>query len=108
MPQQYLTDAAIEQASCLRSERAAYTHRKHRISKSETGMRKLALVGAYALTMVRSFSPLGLGISPASAQEITVTEGQIAGLHAALHLTTAQEQHWRAVAGTLRSLGRAR
>jgi hypothetical protein len=71
-------------------------------------MRKLALVGAFALTMVGSFSPLGLGISPASAQEITVTEGQIAGLHAALHLTPAQEQHWRAVAGTLRSLGRAR
>ncbi len=70
-------------------------------------MRKLALVGALALTMVGSFSPLGLGISPASAQEITVTEGQIARLHAVLHLTPAQERHWYPVAATLRRLGHA-
>jgi hypothetical protein len=72
-------------------------------------MRKAALVGAFALAMVGpfSFSPQGFGISPAFAQEVTVTEGQIARLHAALHLTPAQECHWYAVASTLRRLGRA-
>jgi hypothetical protein len=70
-------------------------------------MRKTALAGAFALAMVGTFafSPLGLGVSPASAQEITVTEGQIARLHAALHLTPAQEHHWYPVAATLRRLG---
>jgi hypothetical protein len=70
-------------------------------------MRKTALAGAFALAMMGtfSFSPLGLGVSPASAQDITVTEGQIARLHAALHLTPAQEHHWYPVAATLRRLG---
>jgi membrane-bound lytic murein transglycosylase MltF len=72
-------------------------------------MRKAALVGALALAMVGpiSLSPQGFGISPALAQEITVTEVQIANLHAALHLTAAQEHHWYVVAATLRRLGRA-
>jgi LTXXQ motif family protein len=72
-------------------------------------MRKTALAGAFALAMVGtfSFSPLGLGVSPAFAQEITVTEGQIASLHAALHLTPAQERNWYPVAATLRRLGHA-
>jgi LTXXQ motif family protein len=70
-------------------------------------MWKAALAGAVALATVGSFSfsQQGFGISPAAAQEIVVTEGQIARLHAALHLTPAQERHWHSVAATLRSLG---
>ena len=70
-------------------------------------MWKAALAGAVALATIGSFlfSP-GFGVSPAAAQEVVVTEGQIARLHAALHLTGAQERHWHPVAATLRSLGR--
>jgi hypothetical protein len=71
-------------------------------------MLKAALVGALALTMVESFSITqhGIGITPAAADEIVVTEGQIGRLHAALHLTAAQERHWYPVAAILRALGR--
>jgi hypothetical protein len=73
-------------------------------------MWKAALAGAVALATVGSFSfspqGIGFGISSAVADEIVVTEGQIARLHAALRLTPAQEHHWHAVAGILRSLGR--
>jgi LTXXQ motif family protein len=71
-------------------------------------MWKAALAGAVALATMGSFSfsQPGFGISSAAAQEVVVTEGQIARLHAALHLTAAQERHWHAVAATLRSLGR--
>ncbi len=70
-------------------------------------MWKAALAGAVALVTMGSFSfsHQGFGITPATANEIVVTEGQIARLHAALHLTPAQERHWHAVAATLRSLG---
>jgi hypothetical protein len=70
-------------------------------------MWKAALAGAVALATMGSFSfsHQGLGVSPAAAQDVVVTEGQIARLHAALHLTAAQERHWRPVAATLRSLG---
>jgi|SRR5579871_6628870 len=69
-------------------------------------MWKAALAGAVALATIGSFSQQGFGVSPAAAQEVVVTEGQIARLHAALHLTAAQEHHWHAVAATLRTLGR--
>jgi len=69
-------------------------------------MWKAALAGAVALATMNSFSHQGFGVSPAAAQEVVVTEGQIARLHAALHLTGSQERHWHAVAATLRSLGR--
>lgn len=69
-------------------------------------MWKAALAGAVALATIGSFSQQGFGVSSAAAQEIVVTEGQIARLHAALHLTSTQERHWHAVAATLRSLGR--
>jgi transcriptional regulator of acetoin/glycerol metabolism len=71
-------------------------------------MWKTALAGAVALATIGSlsFSHGGFGIPSAAAQEVVVTEGQIARLHAALHLTAAQERHWHAVAATLRSLGR--
>jgi transcriptional regulator of acetoin/glycerol metabolism len=70
-------------------------------------MWKAALAGAVALATVGSFSfsQQGFGITPAAAEEIVVTEGQIARLHAALHLTAAQERHWYPVAATLRRLG---
>jgi hypothetical protein len=70
-------------------------------------MWKAALAGAVALATVGSFSfsHQGFGITPAAAEEIVVTEGQIARLHAALHLTAAQERHWYPVAATLRRLG---
>jgi len=70
-------------------------------------MWKAALAGAVALATIGSFSfsHQGFGITPAAAEEITVTEGQIAHLHAALHLTAAQERHWYPVAATLRRLG---
>jgi hypothetical protein len=54
-----------------------------------------------------SVSPRGIGISPAAAQEVVVTEAQISRLHSALHLTPAQEHHWYPVASTLRRLGHA-
>jgi len=70
-------------------------------------MWKAALAGAVALATMGSFSfsQPGFGIAPAAAQEMLVTEGQIAQLHAALHLTATQERHWHAVAATLRRLG---
>jgi LTXXQ motif family protein len=71
-------------------------------------MWKVALAGAVVLVTMGSFSfsQPGFGMPPAAAQEMIVTDGQIARLHAALHLTVAQERHWHAVAATLRSLGR--
>jgi hypothetical protein len=70
-------------------------------------MRKAALAGAVALATIGSFSfsQGGLGVTPAAAQEVVVTEAQIARLHAALHLTAAQERRWHPVAATLRRLG---
>src|ERR1700752_1203006 len=108
MPQQYLINALIERASCLRFHAAAFTPPAYPATKSEIGMRKAMLVGAFALAMVGplSFSPQGFGITPAAAQEVVVTEGQIARLHAALHLTASQERHWHPVAATLRHIGR--
>src|SRR5215467_4650182 len=70
--------------------------------KSETGMWKAALAAMGSF----SFSQQGFGIAPAAAQEIVVTDAQIARLKAALRLTPAQEHHWYAVAATLRSLQR--
>jgi hypothetical protein len=69
-------------------------------------MWKAALAGAVALATVGSFSfsQQGFGISPAAAQEIVVTEGQIAQLRSVLRLTPAQERLWHSVAATLRSL----
>jgi len=71
-------------------------------------MWKAALAGAVALATMGSFSfsQQGFGIAPAAAQEIVVTDAQIARLKAALRLTPAQEHHWYAVAATLRSLQR--
>lgn len=69
-------------------------------------MWKAALAGAVALATVGtlSVSQQGVGVAPAAAEEIIVTEGQIARLHAALRLTAAQEHYWHAVAATLHSI----
>ena len=70
-------------------------------------MWKAAFAGVIALATVGSLSVShqGLGVSTAAAQEVVITEGQIARLSGALHLTPSQEHHWHAVAATLRSLG---
>jgi hypothetical protein len=88
--------------------RAEPLHRaRNQQTESETRMWKAALAGAVALATIGSFSfsQGGFGVTPAAAQEVVVTEGQIARLHAALHLTAAQERHWHPVAATLRRLG---
>jgi hypothetical protein len=70
-------------------------------------MWKAALAGAVALVTVGSFSfsHQGFGVTTAAAQEVVISEAQIARLRSALNLTPAQEHHWHAVAATLRSLG---
>ena len=69
-------------------------------------MWKAALVGALALATAGSLSVSrqGIGVTQATAQEVVVTEGQIARLRAALRLTATQEHYWHAVASTLRGL----
>ena len=69
-------------------------------------MWKAALVGAMVIAALGSFSISGngIGFNTAAAQEVIVTDGQIARLRHALRLTAAQEQHWRAVEATLRVL----
>ena len=71
-------------------------------------MWKAALAGAVALATVSSISVShqGFGVTPAAAEEIIITEGQIARLRAALKLTAAQEHYWHAVSATLHSLAR--
>jgi hypothetical protein len=68
-------------------------------------MKKAALAGAVALATIGSFSlSPGVGIAPAAAQDMVITEAQIAQLKNALHLSAEQERHWHAVAATLRAL----
>jgi LTXXQ motif family protein len=71
-------------------------------------MWKAALVGAVALATIGSFSVStnGIQLNTAAAQEVIVTDGQIARLRQALQLTPAQQSRWHAVETTLRSLGR--
>lgn len=68
-------------------------------------MRKAVFAGAVALAMMGPLlvSERGIGPSVASAQEVTVTEGKIARLRSALHLTAEQIQHWRPVEAALRA-----
>jgi hypothetical protein len=48
-------------------------------------------------------SEKGFGPAPAAAQDVVVTEGKIARLRSALHLTGEQLQHWRPVEAALRA-----
>ena len=69
-------------------------------------MWKGALVGGLALAALSSFSVSDHGIrfNTASAQEMVVTDGQIARLRHALRLTPSQQHYWQAVEARLRSL----
>jgi hypothetical protein len=68
---------------------------------------KTVRIVACALTIFAcasaSFSNGSIGIAPAAAYEMTVTEGHIARLRASLHLSAAQLPHWRPVEAALRS-----
>lgn len=72
-------------------------------------MLKAAVAGACALATVNllSLSPsgvdIGVGITPAAAQDIVVTESHIARLKRSLRLTPAQLVHWNKVEAALRS-----
>jgi hypothetical protein len=69
-------------------------------------MWKAALAGAVAIAALGSFSVSDSGIrfNTAAAQEIVVTDGQIARLRHALQLTASQQHYWYAVEARLRSL----
>lgn len=71
-------------------------------------MIKAALAGAVALATVGSLtvSHQGLGTAPAAAQEVVVSQGQIARLKSALRLTAEQEHLWRPVEASLRAMAR--
>jgi hypothetical protein len=68
-------------------------------------MRKAVLAGAVALVMVGPLfvSEHGIGPSPASAQEVVLTEGHIYRLKSALHLRAEQLSHWAPVEAALRA-----
>src|ERR1043166_2018085 len=68
----------------------------HSQPELENCMRKAVFAGAVALAMVGTLcvSENGLGVTPAAAQEVTLTEGHIYRLKAALHLRSEQLAHW--------------
>jgi len=68
-------------------------------------MRKAVFAGAVALAMVGPLfvSGHGFGVTPASAQEVSLTEGHIYRLKAALHLRAEQLAHWAPVEAALRA-----
>jgi hypothetical protein len=68
-------------------------------------MRKAVFAGAVALAMVGPLcvSEHGFGVTPAAAQEVTLTEGHIYRLKAALHLRGEQLAHWAPVEAALRA-----
>lgn len=68
-------------------------------------MKKAVFAGAVALAMMGPLvvSEKGFGPVRADAQEVTVTEGKIARLRSALHLSAEQLQHWRPVETALRA-----
>jgi hypothetical protein len=67
-------------------------------------MWKAALAGAVALATVGSLSvtPQGIEVGEAVAQELELTQAQLAQLKSVLHLRPTQEPHWRIVEATLR------
>ena len=68
-------------------------------------MRKAVFAGALALAMVGPLfvSEHGFGVTPASAQEVAITEGHIYQLKAALRLRADQLVHWAPVEAALRA-----
>ena len=71
-------------------------------------MKRAVFAGAVAFAMMGPLlvSENGFGPATASAQEVTVTEGKIARLRAALHLRGEQLAHWRPVEAALRAAAR--
>lgn len=67
-------------------------------------MKKAVFAGAVALAMMGPLivSESGFGPARAHAQAVAVTEGKIARLRSALHLTAEQLPHWRPVEAALR------
>jgi len=70
-------------------------------------MRKIAFAGAL-LAASLLVADLGVGVTPAAAQDIVVTEGHIARLHSVLRLTPAQQTHWHSLEAALRSVAHRR
>jgi len=70
-------------------------------------MWKAAFVGAVALVTLGSLSIRhdGIGVTQAAAQEVVVTDANIARLKSALRLSPAQEVHWRSLESVLRRSG---
>ncbi len=68
-------------------------------------MRNAVFAGAVALAMVGPFcvSENGFGVTPAAAQEVTLNEGHIYRLKAALRLRVDQLAHWAPVEAALRA-----
>jgi hypothetical protein len=73
-------------------------------------MWKAALAGAVALATICSVSvtPRGIEVGRAVAQDLELTQGQVAQLKGVLHLRPAQEPHWRTIETTLRGYARQR
>ena len=71
-------------------------------------MRKAVFASAVALAMMGPLlvSEHGFGPASAHAQDVVVTEGKIARLRHALHLSAEQLQHWRPVEAALRAAAR--
>lgn len=69
-------------------------------------MWKAAFVGAIALVTLGSLTITrdGIKVTQAAAQEVVVTETQIARLKRVLNLSPAQEVHWRSLEAALRSI----
>jgi len=69
-------------------------------------MWKAAFVGAFALVTLGSMSVSsnGVGVTQAAAQEVVVTDANIARLKSVLRLSPAQEIHWRSLEAALRNV----
>ncbi len=67
-------------------------------------MWKAALAGAVALATIGcpSVTRQGIEFGQAVAQELQLTQAQLAQLKSVLHLRPTQEPHWRTVEATLR------
>jgi hypothetical protein len=89
----------------VRDAFSAYRARITRNNELENCMRKAVFAGAVALAMVGPLlvSEHGLGVAPAAAQEVNLTEGHIYRLKAALRLRAEQLAHWAPVEAALRA-----
>jgi hypothetical protein len=72
-------------------------------------MKGVVFAGALALAAAStlSISDKGIGVAPASAQEVVVTESVVLRIKSALRLSAAQEVHWRSIEAHLRKIARS-